>query len=207
MPAKRSARPPLSVAVIHQAALDLIQRDGLEALSMRSLAKVLNVDPMAIYHHIPNKASLLSGLYETVLVELFEDTAPLFTWQERLKALLRRFRTLAKRSPNLFPGLIASSHSSLNIARAIDLILGNLLEAGLSPKMAVQASDTVLAFLTGFVLLELNPPEHPEAVFVDQAELPYLERLRPELRANPLTDSFEFGLQLLIQSIEMSAPK
>jgi AcrR family transcriptional regulator len=199
-------RDPLSISLIHNTALEVINRDGLEALSMRSLAKTLNVDPMAIYHHIPNKAALLSGIYEGVIAELFAEPSLETSWQDQLKFLLRRFRSLATRSPNIFPGLIASTHTSPGMARAIDAILGILLEAGLPAKIIVQTGDAVFAFVTGFVLLELNHNAvNPNAPAHDSAKALPLEniaRLREELRTNQFSNSFEFGLQFLISGIE-----
>ncbi|MDX2007087.1 MAG: TetR/AcrR family transcriptional regulator [Meiothermus sp.] len=208
---KTKGRVPLSIPLIQSKALELIGRDGLEALSMRTLAKELRVDPMAIYHHIPNKASLLSGIYESALAELFEGSASNLSWQEQLKALLRRFRYLATRQPNLFPGLIASSHTSPTIAKTIDAVLGILLEAGLKPTDTVKTGDAVFAFISGFVLLELNhnaasandsTPQNPPPL-----PLANMERLREELQANQFAESFEFGLQFLITGIEANLPK
>jgi AcrR family transcriptional regulator len=199
-------REPLSISLIHETALELINRDGLEALSMRSLAKALNVDPMAIYHHIPNKAALLSGIYEGVITELFAEPNLETSWQAQLKHLMRRFRALATRNPNIFPGLIASTHTSPGMARAIDTILGILLEAGLPAKTTVQTGDAVFAFITGFVLLELNhnavnPSESPHEL-AEALPLANIARLREELQTNQFSDSFEFGLQFLIAGIE-----
>lgn len=209
-------REPLSIPLIHETALETINRDGLEALSMRSLAKALNVDPMAIYHHIPNKAALLSGIYEGVIAELFAEPSLETSWQAQLKHLMRRFRALATRSPNIFPGLIASTHTSPGMARAIDAILGILLEAGLSAKITVQTGDTAFAFITGFVLLELNHnalnANESAHELAETLPLANIARLREELRSNQFSDSFEFGLQFLIAGIEAnllleSAPK
>jgi TetR/AcrR family transcriptional regulator, tetracycline repressor protein len=204
--AKTKTREPLSIPLIHSTALEAINRDGLEALSMRSLAKALNVDPMAIYHHIPNKAALLSGIYEGVIAELFAEPNLETSWQDQLKHLLRRFRRLATRSPNIFPGLIASTHTSPGMARAIDTILGILLEAGLNPRITVQTGDAVFAFITGFVLLELNHnalSANQSAHELSEAlPLANIARLREELRNNQFSDSFEFGLQFLIAGIE-----
>jgi TetR/AcrR family transcriptional regulator, tetracycline repressor protein len=205
MPATKT-REPLSIQLIHETALELINRDGLESLSMRSLAKVLSVDPMAIYHHIPNKAALLTGIYEGVIAELFTKLPPKLSWQEQLKHLLRRFRTLATRNPNIFPGLIASSHTSPGIAKAIDAMLGILLESGLPAKITVQTGDAVFAFVTGFVLLELNHiASGTDASAHEIAEampLANMERLREELRDNQFSESFEYGLQFIIAGIE-----
>jgi Tetracyclin repressor-like, C-terminal domain len=119
---------------------------------------------------------------------------------------MRRFRALATRSPNIFPGLIASSHTSPGIAQAIDAMLGILLEAGLPAKTTVQTGDAVFAFITGFVLLELNYlAASAEASAHEPAEttpLNNMERLREELRNNQFSESFEYGLQFLILGIE-----
>ena len=53
-----------------ETALALVDRDGLDRLSMRRLGAELGVDPMAVYHYIPNKAALLDGLTEAVMNEL-----------------------------------------------------------------------------------------------------------------------------------------
>jgi TetR/AcrR family transcriptional regulator, tetracycline repressor protein len=207
----RAAREPLSIKLINETTLELIDRDGLDALSMRSLAKALSANPMAVYHHIPNKAALLEGVYETVLADLFAQDETQTAWQDILKQLLRRFRMLATRHPKVFPGLIASSHSSQAIQSAVDVILGLLLDAGLNPKTTVQASDALLAFITGFVLLELNSAPKPapemtaERLSFEQT-LVNTKRLLQDLASNQFADSFEFGLQLLISGIEASLP-
>jgi len=55
--------------------MEIIGRDGAEALSMRRLAAALVRDPMIIYRHAPNKAALLDGVAETVLAQLKVDSA------------------------------------------------------------------------------------------------------------------------------------
>ncbi|MDQ5875096.1 MAG: TetR/AcrR family transcriptional regulator, partial [Actinomycetota bacterium] len=55
-------RGHLNRAVVLSAALDLIDRDGLEELSMRRLAAHLAVSPMALYNHVPHKEALLEGV-------------------------------------------------------------------------------------------------------------------------------------------------
>src|SRR6478672_7547329 len=56
-------------------ALEIIDRDGADALSMRRLARALDRDPMILYRHAPNKAALLDGVAETVLAQLYVDSA------------------------------------------------------------------------------------------------------------------------------------
>ena len=62
-----SLRVPSAVLA---AALEIIDRDGADALSMRRLARALARDPMILYRHAPGKAALLNGVAETVLALL-----------------------------------------------------------------------------------------------------------------------------------------
>jgi AcrR family transcriptional regulator len=202
---KTKVRTPLSVELIHQTAIDCIESGGLEQLSMRSLAKTLNVDPMAIYHHIPNKQDLIHGVFDTILSELFKDIKPQKNWRDTLKNLARRFRTLGLKHPRIMPSLIASSHQIHGITKAIDMILGSLLEAGFDDTTTIQASDTLFAFMTGVVLLEANTEFKPvSGISLNPSlePLPNVERLMSDLEDHPFSQSFEFGLELLIAGIE-----
>ena len=67
------------------AALQIIDRDGTDALSMRRLARALDRDPMILYRHAPGKAALLNGVAETVLAQLHVGSADR-DWAGQLRA-------------------------------------------------------------------------------------------------------------------------
>ncbi|MFB9995449.1 TetR/AcrR family transcriptional regulator [Deinococcus oregonensis] len=204
----KNARTPLSPALICQTALELIQQGGLEQLSMRSLAGALKVDPMAIYHHIPNKGALLHAVHNTVLGELFEEEIPPGAWQDQLKQLARRYRTVALRHPQVFPSLIASGETTANEHRALALMLSYLLNAGLEPQATIQAGDTLFAFVTGFALVETTHLQHPlmDSALAQQMSAPQTSshtlELIEQLPGHPFSESFEFGLQIILSGIE-----
>ena len=77
-------RQPLSRERILRSALAIADREGLEALSMRRIGEALGVEAMSLYNHIPNKAAILDGIFETVLAELpgMKRTA---SWQRALR--------------------------------------------------------------------------------------------------------------------------
>jgi AcrR family transcriptional regulator len=77
--------------VVLAAALELIDRDGVDGLSMRRLARVLGRDPMILYRHAPNTAALLDGVAETVLAQLKVDPADP-DWAAQLRAVARGYR-------------------------------------------------------------------------------------------------------------------
>ena len=91
--------------VVLAAALELIDRDGVDGLSMRRLARVLGRDPMILYRHAPNKAALLDGVAETVLAQLKVDPADP-DWAGQLRAVARGYRALALAHPKVVPLLV-----------------------------------------------------------------------------------------------------
>ncbi len=207
---KVKPRIPLSIEHIHQTALELIDQTGLEHFSMRALAARLGVDPMAIYHHIPNKAALMQGLYNTVFGKLFVAGSNLpDSWQDKLIDLACRFRDLALRHHKLFPSLIATNNIGHNELKALDTLLGTLLEAGLSPIEAVQVGDSLFALVTGFAILEINDLQN-SAVHTGvenlgkEAETDFIHtrKLLEPLTTNPFKNSFQTGLTLMMTGIE-----
>ena len=91
--------------VVLAAALEIIDRDGAEGLSMRRLARALNRDPMILCRHAPNKAALLHGVAEMVLGQLEVDPADP-DWATQLRAIARDYRRLALAHPHVVPLLV-----------------------------------------------------------------------------------------------------
>src|ERR1039457_5603895 len=91
--------------VVLAAALEIIDRDGADALSMRRLARALDRDPMILYRHAPNKAALLDGVAETVLAQLRVDSADP-DWAGQLREAGRRYRALALAHPHVVPLIV-----------------------------------------------------------------------------------------------------
>src|ERR1700721_4442954 len=84
------------------AALEIIDRDGADALSMRRLARALDRAPMILSRHAPNKAALLDGVAETVLAQLTVDPADP-DWAGQLRTVARGYAALALAPPHKVP--------------------------------------------------------------------------------------------------------
>ncbi|SDK77759.1 transcriptional regulator, TetR family [Arthrobacter sp. ov407] len=97
----RKREVPLTEAGIYAAALRLIDADGVEALTMRKLASVLDANPMSLYHHVPNKDAVLRGVTRMVGTQFRTVTLEDAPWQERIRLLATDFRTLAHSHPRL----------------------------------------------------------------------------------------------------------
>lgn len=86
-------------------ALALVDREGLDVLSMRRLGQELQCDPMSLYRYAANRAALLDGVSEMVFDELaiFPDDPD---WQAQLRSIAHDLRRLALRHPNVVPLLV-----------------------------------------------------------------------------------------------------
>ena len=84
MTAKATHRVPLAREQIIERALAIVDSDGAESLTMRRLGQALGVDPMAVYHHLPNKTAVLDGIVELLWDGVrLPPTKPDERWQER----------------------------------------------------------------------------------------------------------------------------
>jgi AcrR family transcriptional regulator len=82
-------------------ALKIIDKQGVENLSMRALAKNLKVDPMAVYHYIPSKEILIQEVVALVFSKLDTNLPSSKNWQGNVKVLLANYRDLVTQHPNL----------------------------------------------------------------------------------------------------------
>src|SRR5579862_7694744 len=119
------------------AALEIIDRDGADGLSLRRLARALDRDPMIIYRHAPNKAALLDGVAEIVLAQLKLDPSDP-DWAGQLRAVARHYRALALAHPRVVPLLVTRPLATplalrpLGTLRPLEDILTLLTRAGFS---------------------------------------------------------------------------
>jgi TetR/AcrR family transcriptional regulator, tetracycline repressor protein len=144
---------------IRAAAFDLIDEEGLDALSMRRLAGVLDVDPMSVYHHVGDKQALLQSLIDHV-VEMHAPTddtsAP---WRARVRGWARQYRALAMAHPALVRVLVAdTAASSRFVTDTLEPLFQALTESGLTAPEIVDVADTLVDYVHGFVLAESARP-------------------------------------------------
>jgi hypothetical protein len=92
-------RPQLTRERIVTEALAVIAQDGVQALTMRSLAARLGVVPGALYHHVGNKQQLQDLLLDGVLAEIDFHTDPSLAWTQHLKVLAHRLRQVLEATP------------------------------------------------------------------------------------------------------------
>ena len=219
--ARRAGRPrageeTLTRGRILSAALALVDEEGMEALSMRRLAKELGVDPMAIYHHLPNKRALLSAIIERVFSEMrVPEPEGVGGWRERVRAWARAFREVARAHPRLVPHLASYPEAAAEATlESTEELYAAFEAAGMAPRQIVGAVGVVVDYLIGFALAEASgavgePDEQREMIEMLDArprgELPAMRRTLGALAGEDLGTDFEFGLEVVLAGLEATA--
>ncbi len=196
-------------------ALRLVDEQGMAALTMRRLAAALDVDPMAIYHHLPGKEAVLAAVAEDVFARLRVPTDERLTWQGRVRAFAGAYRDVVRSHPNLVRHLVANAEAAAPVAlEASEALYAALEAAGLPPATIVRAADLVVDYVHGFALAEVAGPLEPtgdrqELLVHLQArptgDLPAMRRVLGSLREDELGADFGFGLDVILAGLEARA--
>lgn len=208
-------RAPLTRERVIDAALRILDREGLDGLTMRALGRELDADPMAAYYHLPNKAAILDGIVEAVWSELELPEPSDAPWQEQLAQIARVMRHTLARHPNALPVLATRPNLSAPGFRLTDRTLGVLLQAGLPPGEALEFVNAAAEFVLGHALTESAPgyaegeadADHILAA-VDRVQavenFPHLVRVLQQTDLSELTQEriFEAGLETLRRGLE-----
>jgi TetR/AcrR family transcriptional regulator, tetracycline repressor protein len=205
-------REPLTKERIVEAALRVMDAEGLEAVTMRRIGRELGVEAMSLYNHVEDKDDILSGVTERVMTGF--DYPP-FTgdWFEDGRAMAREWRRLLGLHPSVCQ-LLAERHKPLEglaAFGAMDAALGLLRSAGLSERDAAQAFNALGSYILGYVTMEQglmlgNDEEHAKQhdLAMDALRGSGLDNVvacLPHFADCDTDQQFEFGLDLIFRGI------
>jgi AcrR family transcriptional regulator len=206
----------LSRQAVLAAALELVDAEGLDALTMRRLGQKLNRDPTSLYRYAANRAALLDGVSELVLDELsIHPKDP--DWQAQLRHIAHDLRLLALRHPNVVPLLVTRPLSTplglrpLGTLRPLEQILSLLIDAGFAPADALHVYRAYYGFLYGHILNELQElivdPDENEAILrlglhrLPPKDFPRLRALGPVLADYDGAAELDQGINILLSGL------
>ena len=226
--ARQGVRSPLSRAEVVDAAVRYIDEHGLDALTMRALAKEMGVYPTALYWHIGSKPQLVVAASARVLDGLVLPAERGVDWDVWLGQVARLCRAAMHRHPNLAPIMGSQLVVSTTAIPFVERMLSVLERAGFENDELVDSFNAVIGFLLGWVTLELSaPPVDAEAGWqtafaaelreVDPNTFPVLTRNMTAMANNaflarwdtgrdkPMDRSFEAALDVLIRGLRSKA--
>lgn len=211
-PKKARAQPNLTAERIRDAALQLIEQDGLEELSTRKLGRALGVEAMAIYWYYPSKDALLDAVVETLVSKLAPARPPAegpVDFIDALRGLAHGYRALAHAYPKAFPLLATRRFSTEPTYRFLDGIFTLAAERGLDARTTARFYRLVASYCSGVALDELagrrEAEENAEAAAARAAH-PRLATVWEWLAPKHYDDVFSFGLEVVLAALQAQMP-
>ncbi|MHA3704604.1 TetR/AcrR family transcriptional regulator [Jatrophihabitans sp. YIM 134969] len=159
-------RPRLSRQSIADAALQMIDEQGVATASLRGVAARLGYEPMSLYRYVSNRDDLFDAVVDRVVDELDHDpeveATPVHGWQDYLARLAHGVRRYARGHPHAFP-MVATRPSQapwinppLRSLRWIESMITALSDEGFSDDQVLFVYRSFNSFLLGFLLLETS---------------------------------------------------
>jgi AcrR family transcriptional regulator len=198
-------------------AVELIEHEGVGALSMRRIATELGCGVMSLYNHVPGKVALLDGVTEYVLSGADFTTEPGASWEDQLRGLGRAFRQMGRDYPRCTMVVVSRPATSAIELRPMEHALATLRGAGLTGEDAIRVVRTFVAYAVGSLVREVGVapglvPQRPlgadQAVLeadrpigLSPADFPQVTSMSAELMNRDHDADFEFGLDLLVRAI------
>ena len=195
----------LDKLTIIDAAIDLLNEAGIDALSTRALAQKLGVQQPALYWHFKNKRALLDALNATIQARYdISDPRPDETWQSffRRNTIAFRHALLSVRDG---ARLHAGTEAEPDDVENIEAMMAFMVRQGFEPADIMSLSIAAGRYVVGCVLEEQSEPPSPEqiAALDDRAQaFPNVAAALANYRTNSAETHFLFGLDLLITGFE-----
>jgi AcrR family transcriptional regulator len=177
---RRGPKPTLSREMVIEAALELVDAEGLAALNLRKLAGRMGISAMTPYHYFEDKADLLAAMVGHALAPLASDLDPNLAWDDQIDAAMHDFHDTLKRHPGVVEMIIAEA----NMVRLDDFrqgLITTLRKAGLSQAHSADVLRSLTSYILGYTLLERLRPKQPG-------------------RTDPPA-SFDMGLEMMMRSL------
>lgn len=224
------ARPSLSRDVVLDAALKIVDESGLESLTVRAVARDLGVFPNAVYWHIGSKTNLVGAVASRLFDGITLPDARKHSWDEWLEIVAKQWREAMHQHPNI--AVVAGTYlvTTTGAMPIVERILSVLLDAGFEDEDLVNAYNTFVGFVLGWLTLELSQQPgndnqgwkeafEAELDRLDPNTFPTLTSVMPRMRnaafltrwdsgrQRPLVSSFEAAVSALIAGLQASLPR
>jgi AcrR family transcriptional regulator len=219
---KRSSRT-LSRTAIVDAAITVLDAEGLDAVTMRRVADELGTGPASLYAHVADKHEMVAAVLDRIATEIpLPDPIDPRRWQDQLRTLIRDSRDTFSRHKDIARASLGNIPTGEGALPVMNAMVGVLLAGGVSAAVAALSVDILALYATASSYedsLETFPKDDPQWSEQFHAELkaffgslpadrfPHLVALAEPLTTGDGDHRFEFGLDLLIRGIASTVTK
>ena len=214
----RAARPRRSSALtserIVEAAIALLDSEGLDAFTMRRLADELDTAAGSLYRHFESRDAVLVAVHDEVIGQTLDFDPPGGSWEERAANFARAQRLLLIHRPYLAEIWSTTEQLGPNALRGRERGVRLALDSGFPPDVAARGYLTILHYTIGFALLErgmrfVTPEARRETgellESLPEDDYPATRSVAAGLTETTLEQEFELGLRSLIAGLQSLA--
>jgi len=175
----------LSRKTVIATAVEMIEADGVEAVSMPRLATELGCGLISLYNYVPSRDALLDAIGAEVMSGIAGTFGPQPSWQDDLRAQLRTFRQAAMAHRRCAMVAVSRRPAPASMTRSAERALATLRGAGFGEPDAVRIARTLAAYVLGSLLREAGAgPDRAAGDYPADADR-----------------DFEYGLDLIMQAV------
>jgi AcrR family transcriptional regulator len=214
---RQRPRGTITREAVVSAALSLADEAGIDALTIRAVARLVGAPPMSLYTHFANKQGLLDLMYSELARRLYADNQHP-TWQSELLALCRQVRAVLLEHPRWIP-LLSRPAPPLDVPLR-ERLLRLMVDDGMLPEFALAALTSAILISIGLVLAEVTFREADghsslakrfsrRRTWVEGAESangkhPLMLDALSKLRRPDLSDNFTLAVNTFIAGLEVN---
>jgi AcrR family transcriptional regulator len=214
-------RVPLTRDAILEAALRVLEREGMDGLSMRRVAEELGTGAASLYWHVRNKDELLQLVFERLSAEVVLPPPDPSCWQEQLRELGRQLRAVAHQRRDFARLSLGRIPAGPTLVRFAEWLYELLTPIGIPDRVIAYVGDLMSLYVGAYTFEESLGPMSPtgEALSPEQIgemfrdylrslpadQFPHVHRAAGDLFGGDADERFEFGLDVIIKGIEAYA--
>ncbi|MFJ9012456.1 TetR/AcrR family transcriptional regulator [Streptomyces canus] len=205
-------RPPIPLERIVAAAVQIVDEEGVEALSMRTLAQRLGSGTATLYRHFDNRAALVAHVVDRMFgsIEIGDDELAAMGWRDACRTTVQAMFDAVSRHENVAPLLVEGIPVGPNAMAVRERCIAVLLADDFPPRVAAHAYATLSRYALGFAIQIRGhhggdrPGDDGQASAAFRAADPSLYPATAavaEWMPVPLEEEFRFGLELLLDGL------
>jgi AcrR family transcriptional regulator len=219
--AAEGPRLPLTRAAIIEAAMRILDREGIDGLSMRRVAEELGTGQASIYWHVRNKAELLQLLYERATEEVVLPEPDPSRWAEQLEDFAAQLRTINRRHRDIARISLGRIPSGPTIARITEWLFQLMTPVGVPDRVVAYFCDLLGLYVGAFTFEEslglASPtgedltPDESLAMLRDYMlslpadHFPHVHRASGHLFDSDIEARFDFGVDIIVRGLRSYA--
>jgi AcrR family transcriptional regulator len=210
-------KKPITVDTIIDTALDIVAREGYEALTMRRVATALQTGPASLYAHVVNKDDLDELLLGRLYAQIELPEPDPGAWRQQIASVYGQMRDQYSRYPGISRAALAVVPTNLETMRVSEGMLAIVLAGGIDPQTAAWAIDSLTLYVNAYCLETSLPEEqgtrNGDSWVISREEVlrrfaalpdtfPQTKRYAAELTSGTGHDRFDFTINLILDGLQ-----